>query len=102
MAGGKKALAFNLYPLRFKASHYPLTTSHLKVGAGKRIDDLQPLKPAEVAVSGDDLRDSVLEAESNNVSVMDQIAGGLCLANDLFEHRSVSSCFGEQKERRGS
>ena len=70
-------------------------------GAGKRVDDLQPLKPAEITVSGDNLRHSVLEAESNNVSVVNQIAAGPRLAKDLFEYRSVSSRFGEQIERRG-
>jgi hypothetical protein len=62
-----------------------LATSHRPVGGGKRVDDLQPLKPAEVAVSGDELRNSVLEAQSHNVSVVNQIAGGACLAKDLFE-----------------
>ena len=69
--------------------------------AGKRIDGLQALKPAEVAVSSDDLRHSVLEAESSNVSVVNQIAGGACLAKDLLQDRSVASGLGEQKERRG-
>jgi hypothetical protein len=38
---------------------------------GKWVDDLQPLEPAEVAVSGDELRDAVLEAQSANVGVVD-------------------------------
>ena len=77
-----------------------LTTGHLPVEASKRVDDLQPFKPAEVAVAGDKLRNPVLEAEGNNVSVVDQISGGARLAKDLFEDGSVSYRFGEQKERR--
>jgi hypothetical protein len=42
----------------------------------------------------------VLEAESNGVSVVNQIAGGARLSKNLFEYRSVSSRFGKQKERR--
>jgi len=56
------------------------------LGASKRVDDLQPLEPGEVAVSSDEFRNSVLEAESNNMSVVNQIARGARLAKDLFEY----------------
>jgi hypothetical protein len=40
------------------------------LGAGKWVNDLQPRKPAEVAVSANEFRNAVLEAESHNVSVV--------------------------------
>jgi len=67
---------------------------------GKRVDDLQPLKPAEVAVSGDELRDAVLEAQSDNVGVVDQIARRACLPKSLVQHGGVAAGLGKQKERR--
>ena len=68
--------------------------------AGKRIEYLQPRKPAEVAVAGDDLGNAMFQAQGDDVSVVDQIARGARLAKDLVEHGSVPCGFGEEKERR--
>ena len=54
--------------------------------AGKRVGDLQPFKPGEVPVSGNEFRDAMLEAESYNVRVMNEIACGPRLANGSIEH----------------
>ncbi len=74
---------------------------HLAIlGCGKRVEDLQPGKPAEVAVPRDELRNAVLEAKGDDVSVVNQIARGACMAKDLVEHGSVPWRFGKQQERR--
>src|SRR5215831_9765017 len=49
--------------------------------ACKRVGDLQSYKASEVAVSRQELRDSMLEAESRNVRVMHEIACGRRLSN---------------------
>ena len=93
-AGGRISI------FQFRVSALRVNRQARESRAGKRVDGSQALKPAEVAVSGDELRNSVLEAESNDVSVVNQISDCACLAKGLVEDRSVSFRFGEQKERR--
>ena len=68
--------------------------------ASKGINNPQARKPAEVAVSCDELGDSVLEAKSGDVRVVNQVACRGCLANGYVEHRKVPVRFGEQNKRR--
>ena len=91
---------WRLTALVFQSAFGNRQSAMATLGWGKRIDDFQPGKPAEVAVTCDDLRNAVLQAKGDDVSDVNQIARGACLAKDLVEHGSVPWRFGKQKERR--
>ena len=93
-AGGRISI------FQFRVSALRVNRPSRDLRTGERVDGSQALKPAEVAVPGDELRNSMLKAESNDVSVVNQISDCACLAKGLVEDRSVSFRFGEQKERR--
>lgn len=78
------------------------SVSRLLLRAGKRIYDAQAFKSAEIAIAGDEFRDAMLQAQDGNMSIVDQVAGGICLANHFTEQGSVALCFGEEQERRRS
>jgi hypothetical protein len=65
----------------------------------KRVSDLEPLKPAEVAVPGQEFRDPMLEAQSCNVRVVHQIACGSRLAHGSIQHGGVPPRLSKQNER---
>ena len=78
---------------------HPLAWTDAFIEAGKRVDDLQPFKSGEVPVSGNEFRDAMLEAESDNVRVMNEIACGPRLANGSIKHAKVPPRLSEQNER---
>ena len=69
---------------------------------GKGVDGFEPGKPAEVAVSRDDLGNAVFDAQGNDVGIVNQIACGTRLPKRLVEQGSVLFRFRQQKERRRS
>ena len=89
---------FRFSSLDFRSLQVNRQARELRVG--KRVDDLQSLEPAEVAVSGDEFRDAVLQAQSDNVGVVDQIARRACLPKSLVQRGGVAVGLGKQKERR--
>lgn len=73
-----------------------------RTSAGKRIHHAQALESAEVAIAGHEFRDTVFQAQNGNVSIVNQVPGSICLANDLIEQRNMSIGLGKQQKRRRS
>ncbi|MGH9470905.1 MAG: hypothetical protein ACRD1N_11265 [Terriglobia bacterium] len=69
--------------------------------AGKWVHGLQPLKPAEIAISSDELLDAMLKTECDNVRIMNQVTRRLRFADGLIEDHRVMFRFAEQHERGG-
>ena len=88
------------WPSYTRNSNGRRTSSILRTSKG--VDGFESSKPAKVAISGDELGNTVFEAEGNDVSIVNQIACGTRLTKRRVEHGGVSPRFCKQKEGRRS
>ncbi len=85
---------------RIKSAIRNPATSNGQGLVGEGIHNLEIAEAAEVVITGDEFGDAVFETQRDDVSVVNHIAGGCCMAHGCIEHGRVVRRFRQQHERR--
>lgn len=71
----------------------------LALFSGKGIDDPQVPESVEISIAGQELENTVLEAQRRDMGIVDQVSGGAGAHNDSFEKLGVVHGFRQQSKR---